>query len=141
MRPEPFFSEIVQQVRALKDDDLGTDPKELIRTLRSGLKNRPPWRTKELDQIFIVTDEELAAIGSYVEYYVRVASLIEMDRVPRLDPFVIWKLMALDRQGLNALLNIPRMAGHATVRLKWIGEKIKESEKNIKEYLDRHKGR
>jgi hypothetical protein len=141
MRPEPFFSEIVQQVRALKDEDLGTDSKELIRALRSGLKNRPPWRTKELDQIFIVTDEELAAIGSYVEYYVRVASLIEMDRVPRLDPFVIWQLMALDRQGLNALMNIPRMAGHSTVRLKWIGEKIKESEKNIKEYLDRHKGR
>jgi hypothetical protein len=47
----------------------------------------------------------------------------------------------LDRQGLNALMNIPRMAGHSTVRLKWIGEKIKESEKNIKEYLDRHKGR
>ena len=135
LAPEPFFEEAATRIKALTAEELALRPEAVAASLRSTIKSRPPWRVKALDRSFIYTDEEFVKIVGYIEYYVRVAALLEMNRQPCLDPVVIGKLVEFDAAGLMALKQVSMLPFGGGEELNWICDRIRDSADALSKYI------
>jgi hypothetical protein len=124
--PEPFFAELADRISTISADHFESDTTQIAKRLRAQLRNRPPWRVKDIDGAFIYTDEEMVRIVRQVEKYLRGAALLEMDRQPHLDPLVVAKLADWDFTGLQSLKVVADLPFHDG-SLQWIVAWIQES--------------
>jgi hypothetical protein len=136
LTPEAFFQEVIAKIRELPPTEMSLSTVATVRKLRRTLQTRPAWRVKDLDQSFIYTDDELVRVARYLEYYIRVATLLEMNRHPHLDPVILGKLGEFDASGLKALKQIASLPyGFSAEALKWIVAKIPESLRALNNYM------
>ncbi len=138
LQSEPFFEALAKEIKELRPSNIEISEFEILSTLRSRINGRPPWRVKHLDGAFFYTDEEFAAIASYLVNYVRRAALVEMAGEQHLDPLVIAKIGEFDTKGVMALKTLSEIpfVSHHNQSLQWTVEKVLESMKCMDRYMN-----
>lgn len=133
MWPEPFFEELSKKIQELPQSIMKTHTAKDVATLLQ-LENRPPWRIQGRDLPFVYTDDELVNIAKYIEYYLKISAMLEMNHETCLDPFVVGKLKEFDSSALSALDAVSSVAFGDD--LTWITKNVRKSLDCLREYLN-----
>lgn len=135
--PDPFFEESVRIVRDFAAKDIETSESASM-LLALQVKSKPSWKVREDLLNVIYTDEEFFELVRPLEHYLRVASLIETRRGPKLDPYVLGYIRKTNLDAAKALQSVARFRYTHSRGVTWMSDRINESAELLNRYLREH---